>query len=119
MAIIWLSLSAAPPTPNMPLLGWDKFLHAAAYGTLTMLAGWAFSAVAALSGRSWLLIAVCSVVISGMMEIAQAAFTATRKAEWGDLIANCVGVAAVLLVARIARTFEKSRQDRTGTTGNE
>lgn len=109
LAIIWLSLSPSPPTPDMPFLGWDKFLHAAAYGTLTMLAGWALSAVTTLSGRTWMVIAVSSVVISGMMEIAQAAFTATRKAEWGDLAANCIGVAAVLLLACIAGSFEKSR----------
>jgi hypothetical protein len=44
-AIVWLSLTPAPPVIKTALLGWDKFQHFAAYGMLTLLGGRAFGGV--------------------------------------------------------------------------
>lgn len=110
LAIAWLSLVSKPPTPDTTLFGFDKFLHATAYGTLTLLAGWAFSGIAALSSRSWILIAVSAVAMSALMEAGQALFTTTRTAEVADLVANVIGAAAAVLLARIAKLARSSRQ---------
>jgi len=112
MTIIWLSLDPAPPAPDVPLFGYDKLFHAAAYASLTLLAGWAFSGITSLTGRFWLLIASSAVVIGGLLEIAQALFTVTREAEAADFIANCFGAGIALLAARIANIQRKTRQVR-------
>lgn len=110
LTIVWLSLTAAPPAPNVGLLGYDKLLHAAAYFTLTMLAGWAFSGITTLTRRLWLMLAVSAMLVGGVMEGAQALFTSTRSAELFDMAANGVGAAAALLLARILR-FSKHPKD--------
>lgn len=112
MTISWLSLDPAPPAPDVPLFGYDKLFHAAAYATLTLLAGWAFSGITSLTGRFWLLIASLAIVIGGLLEIAQALFTVTREAEVADFIANCFGAGIALLAARIANIQRKTRQVR-------
>ena len=45
--------------------------------------------------------ALLAVVIGGLMELAQGNFTVTRTADWGDLLADAVGAAAVIGVARL------------------
>ncbi|MRR57414.1 MAG: hypothetical protein EG824_04285 [Deltaproteobacteria bacterium] len=112
LTISWLSLTPAPPAPEVPLFGYDKLFHAAAYASLTLLAGWTFSGIISLSGRLWLLIASSAIVIGGLLEIAQAWFTVTRKAEAADFIANCVGAGIALLAARIATIRRRTRQAR-------
>lgn len=103
LVIVWLSLTPKPPNPHMVLFGYDKFFHAMAYGTLTLLAGWAFSGVVMLSSRSWFMIAASAVLISGLVEVAQALLTTTRSAEVADLVANGIGATAALLLVRIAK----------------
>lgn len=112
MTISWLSLTPAPPVPDVPMFGYDKLYHAAAYASLTLLAGWTFSGIISLTGRFWLLIASWAIVIGGLLEIAQAWFTVTREAEAADFIANCVGAGIALLAVRIATIQRKTRRDR-------
>lgn len=108
LMIAWLSLSPKPPKPELTFLGIDKLLHAAAYCTLTLLAGWSLSAAIPLGRRAWLLIAVSSFLFGGAMEIAQAIFTTTRQAELGDLLANACGVSVGLFAAWTARTLNRA-----------
>lgn len=103
LTIGWLSLTAQPPAPNVEMLGYDKLLHASAYFTLTMLAGWAFSGITTLTSRLWLMLAVSAMLIGGVMEGAQALFTSTRTAEMYDMAANGFGAGAALLLARLLR----------------
>jgi len=110
MTISWLSLAPEPPAPDVPLFGYDKLFHAAAYASLTLLAGWTISGITCMTGRLWLLIASLAVVIGGLLEMAQALFTVTRTAELADFIANCFGAGIALLAARIAKTQRKTRQ---------
>ena len=98
LVVSWLALSPAPPDGLDT--GWDKLNHAAAFAALTVVAVFAFPR----SRRSlWLLLAglLC---FGGAIEIAQS-FTPTRNAEWGDLLADAVGMAAgvfaTMLVTRI------------------
>ena len=98
LVVSWLALSPAPPDGLDT--GWDKLNHAGAFAALTLVAIFAFPR----SQRSlWLLLAglLC---FGGAIEIAQA-FTPTRSAEWGDLLADAAGMAAgvfaAVLVTRI------------------
>jgi VanZ family protein len=96
-AIVWLSLTPAPPVIKIPLLRWDKFQHFAAYGMLTLLGGRAFGGVIHGRMRSWLTAAVVAVAFGVLMEIAQLMFTQNRTADVGDLLADLTGAAAVYL----------------------
>ena len=92
--VSWLALSPAPPDGLDT--GWDKLNHAAAFAALTMTAFFALPR----SRRSlWLLLAglLC---FGGAIEIAQS-FTPTRNAEWGDLLADGVGMAAGVFAAML------------------
>lgn len=113
--IVWLSLIPKPPKTDISFFGFDKLLHAAAYCALTLLAGWSISASISLSRRSWLVIALSAALFGGLMEIAQAAFTVTRQAEFGDLLANTFGASVALFVAEGARALIKARKKRGGS----
>ena len=94
LVVSWLALSPAPP--DALDTGWDKLNHAAAFAALTVVAIFAFPR----SRRSlWLLLAglLC---FGGAIEIAQS-FTPTRNAEWGDLLADAVGMAAGVFAAML------------------
>jgi len=89
--IAWLALSPAPPKEAD--LGWDKLNHLTAFASL--------AAVASL-GRvgAWVRIALALLAYGALIEVLQS-FTATRSAEWGDLLADGVGIASGLLVAAV------------------
>lgn len=94
VTVSWLALSPAPPEAFDS--GWDKLHHAAAFAALTVAA--VFSAPRSRAGMNALLFAVFC--FGGLIEIAQS-FTATRSAEWGDLLADAVGMAAGGLAAML------------------
>ncbi len=103
-ALVWLSLTPSPPAMPAGLLSWDKFQHAAAYGMLTLLAGWAFAQFIGDVRRRWRRAVAVSVAIGLLLEVAQGVFTTYRTAEVGDLLADCIGAAAVyLIVMRVNR----------------
>jgi VanZ family protein len=94
VTVSWLALSPAPPDGLDT--GWDKLNHAGAFAALTVAAIFALPR----SRRSlWLLLAglLC---FGGAIEIAQS-FTPTRSAEWGDLLADAVGMAAGVFAAML------------------
>jgi VanZ family protein len=94
--ITWLALTPAPPKEAN--LGWDKLNHAAAFATLAGVAWLSF-------GRAYARVAVALLGYGGLIEVLQS-FTPTRSAEWGDLLADGVGITVglilVSLVAQIA-----------------
>jgi VanZ family protein len=97
LTILWMSLDPAPPVPEPKILGWDKLLHAFAYGSLTLFGGWALSGSLALTKAKWGTVACASIVLGGLVELLQKTFTDTRMAEFGDFLANAFGAAIVLL----------------------
>lgn len=101
--ITWLSLDPAPPVPDTGILGWDKVLHTAAYGCLTVLGGWSLSGNTPLNASRWLLIGCGAISLGGLMEILQHTITATRTADFLDFAANIFGVVIALLAVHIKR----------------
>jgi VanZ family protein len=94
VTVTWLALSPTPPEGFDT--GWDKLNHAGAFAVLTVVATFALP-------RSrwcfWLLLGglLC---FGGAIEIAQS-FTPARNAEWADLLADAVGMAAGVLATML------------------
>jgi VanZ family protein len=91
--ILWLALTPAPP--KQADLGWDKLNHASAFATLALVATRGFGRAA------WWRIALALLAYGGLIEVLQS-FTPTRQAEWADLLADAVGVAAGLVLSLAA-----------------
>ncbi len=99
--IAWLSLTPKPLEIEMGFLGWDKFQHAAAYGVLTLLAGWAYGCFSGGVKLCWLRAVATAVILGGLLEAAQGLFTKTRTAELGDLLADLIGALCVYAASTI------------------
>ncbi len=87
----WASLAPPPPVPS----GSDLWLHAAAYGILTVLLRYATATGG--TARSALVAAGAATAYGLLLEGAQAALP-YRTAEVRDLLANAIGVAAALVI---------------------
>src|SRR5690348_7921114 len=83
--IVWGSLTPSPPDMDISLPDFDKVEH---FGAYLMLTAWFTAAFP----RRWLWIAVAFAVLGGLVEILQG-YTG-RDPEWGDWLADCIGVAA-------------------------
>ncbi len=79
-------------------LAWETAGHLALWAVITALATLVVG-----RRRSLLAIVGAAVVVSTGVEVAQVLFSATRQAEWGDVVANAVGA---MLGATAARTLD-------------
>jgi len=104
----WLSLTPAPPKIDHELLGWDKFQHALAYAFLTIAAGRAFHRLPVHSTTTWLSAAVYAALVGGGLEVLQGLSRTGRFADWADLVADLLGILAVLILVSFGR-FRASR----------
>lgn len=86
-------LALTPSPPAQLSLGWDKLNHAAAFAALASVAYLGFA-------RNWVMVGVVLLGYGGLIELLQS-FTPTRSAEWGDLLADGVGIALGLLLAAV------------------
>jgi VanZ family protein len=93
--VILLCMLPAPAIEPVAKLLPDKAEHAIAFLALTL---W-FCGLYPRS--SWTKIAAGFVFLGAAIEVAQGVFTTTRAMELNDWIADCVGIAAALLVARM------------------
>ena len=91
--ITYLSLWPLPELPDMP--GSDKSGHLIAYAALML-------PVALRKPKHWLLIGLCFIAYSGIIELIQP--LVNRYAEWMDLLANSTGI---LLGAVIGRSIDR------------
>lgn len=91
-----LVLSLMPATQSMPTTGWDKSNHMLGFAVLALLGH------AAWLGRTWTVL-LGLLAYGGLIEVLQS-FTPDRMAEWGDLLADGVGLligkACALLLMR-------------------
>ena len=88
----------------------DKVIHFIMYLPYPLLALWAFY-----NGEKWgrflLIVLLLGVGYSGAVELMQALFTDSRSAEWGDLLANSLGMGTTcLLSALVFWILEKCRR---------
>ena len=83
-------LALLPTSHALPTTGWDKSNHMLAFLTLTLLGLLAYPAKP-------LAMTISLVAYGGLIEVLQS-FTPTRSAEWGDLLADAVGVGIGWLV---------------------
>ncbi len=76
----------------------DKVIHFIMYLPYPLLALWAFY-----NGEKWgrflLIVLLIGVGYSGAVELMQALFTDSRSAEWGDLLANSLGMGTTCLLS--------------------
>ena len=99
----WLSLTPAPPKIDHELFGWDKFQHALAYAFLTLAAGRAFRRLPIRSNTAWMTAAVYATLVGGGLEVLQGLSRTGRFAEWADLVADLLGILAVLILVGFGR----------------
>jgi VanZ family protein len=104
--ILVLSLIPSPPHICNRFLSWDKFQHASAYAVFTLFGYLAFTRLTD-HKRRIIAAMVVAVVFGAMIEVAQGLFTATRQADYRDVVANAFGAlmawTAVTLYNRLKR----------------
>lgn len=93
LVVAFLALTPAPPATFTT--GWDKLNHALAFLALAVAGCRAFA-----RGNQPVTGVVLGLAGFGaLIEILQY-FVPSRSSEWGDLFADCVGIAAGVLLAR-------------------
>lgn len=93
-AIAILVLSLVPVSTSLPSTGWDKTNHLLAYAALGFLGHRAYP------GHKVVVLAAL-LTYGGFIEVLQS-FTPDRFAEWGDLLADGIGLLLGELLARLA-----------------
>jgi VanZ family protein len=99
LIILWLSLTSSPP--QLPgVLGWDKLLHAGAYGLLSLLLAQAFLCPPFTMNKPWWLAGTTAIAYGALLEILQLLSQNGRTAEWPDLFADAMGAFFCCVVFR-------------------
>lgn len=93
--LVVMALSLMPAEVPMPSTGWDKSNHFLAFFVLTLLGGVAYP------GRTALVLTGL-LAYGGLIEVLQS-FTPSRSAEWGDLLADAVGLLLGWMVLQLVR----------------
>ena len=97
--IFWLSLTPSPP--QLPgILGWDKLLHAGAYGLLALLIAQFLLCFLANPANVWWQAGLVAVGFGALLEILQLLAQTGRTAEWWDLFADAVGAFLCCVIFR-------------------
>lgn len=78
----------------------DKVIHFLLYLPYPALAFWAFYPEKN-KGRFLLIVLLIGIAYSGAVEMMQALFTDNRSAEWGDLLANTLGMGITTLIVSL------------------
>lgn len=111
--ILCLSLMPLPPGAS-DLPGWDKLLHAAAYGLLSFFVAWALDDSRPFRLKISVAAFVITVVFGAVLELLQGAMPLGRTAEWGDLVADGVGALLGCVIFRRATMFSWFRSHLRG-----
>ena len=91
--LVVLVLSLLPVGIPLPSTGWDKANHALAFGAMALLGRWAYP-------RNTAAILLGLLVYGGLIEALQS-LTATRTADWHDLLADSIGLALAWTLMRL------------------
>ena len=110
LIILWLSLTPSPP--QLPgVLGWDKLLHAGAYGLLTLLIAQFLLYLSFDLGKTGWQAVSLAVCCGALLEVLQLLLQTGRTAEWWDLIADAIGALLAYLVFRRFSGLTCSRRE--------
>lgn len=93
VALVVLVLALLPVAPHLPTTGWDKVNHVLAFAVLAALGQWSYP-----RGTAAVLL---SLLAYGCLIEALQALTPHRSAEWGDLLADGIGLALAWLAMRL------------------
>ncbi|RDK11009.1 VanZ family protein [Cupriavidus lacunae] len=96
-----LVLSLLPPSQPLPTTGWDKANHMLAFAVLGVLGRRAYA------GRGWAVL-LGLVAYGGLIELLQGQ-TGYREADWLDLLADCIGLAAGMALDWLVRRLSAPR----------
>ena len=115
--ILWLSLTSSPP--QLPgVFGWDKLLHAGAYGLLSVLIAQTLFFLSNSIKHIWWQASFSSVAYGGLLEILQFFSQTGRVAEWWDLFADAVGaLLCSVIFCLCVKLFFSSERDTDKTHG--
>jgi VanZ family protein len=94
-AVLWLAL--APSPPDTLDTGWDKLNHVLAFGALAFAGRFALAPARRAALWDGVALAVLGVAIELLQQLVP-----TRSAQWQDLLADALGIAAGLLAAALA-----------------
>lgn len=105
VVILWLSITPSPP--QLPgVLGWDKLLHAGAYGLLALLVAQAFLCWSVSLERALSLTLIVVITYGTLLEILQMLAQTGRVFEWFDILADGIGAfLACVIFRQAARAF--------------
>ena len=111
--ICWLSLISSPP--QIPgVLGWDKLLHAGAYGLLTVLIAQCLFSLSISPVKIWWYAGLAAIACGALLEVLQLLVQTGRTAEWWDLFADAVGVVLSCVIFRQVSAVACRRYERQG-----
>jgi VanZ family protein len=93
LLLLVMALSLGPTTPETPGTGWDKTNHLLAFAVLACLGCHSYAASV---GR----VMAGLLLYGGLIELLQS-FTPDRLAEWGDVLADALGLLLGWAVMRL------------------
>jgi VanZ family protein len=96
-----LVLSLMPPSQPLPTTGWDKANHMLAFAVLGLLGRRSYAA------RGWA-VWLGLVAYGGLIELLQGQ-TGYREADWLDLLADSIGLAAGMALDWLVRRLSAPR----------
>jgi len=100
---LYFTLAPADYLPESELWGYDKIGHIGIFGGWTFLLGVFLMTAGRRPGPHPIRIWLAGVVFSGLIEFLQYALPINRSAEWGDVVANVVGVTAATCIIMLLR----------------
>jgi VanZ family protein len=98
LTVVVLYLALMPAPPHTLDTGWDKLNHALAFASLAVCSCFSGSA----SPRRLLIAGALLVGFGGLIELLQSQIPG-RDAEWGDLLADTIGMVVGMLSALSVR----------------
>ena len=96
--------------PDLGFFSWDKFLHAFAYGLLTLFGGLAFRGVFRSDLLRWSVAGGVALAFGALLEVGQHLLTSRRRADWVDLLADALGIVLVWSLVYSSRRLRSRRR---------
>ncbi len=94
LLVVVLALALLPLGPEAPTTGWDKTNHLLAFGTLAVVGCLGYP-------KQIARLLPALLAYGGLIEVLQS-FTDYRSAEWGDLLADALGLLLGWALCRLA-----------------